>query len=55
VARLVAGVLGGGVGGGAGEIPGAIAGARAACVMRGERRARDGGGTVMLWTPSLYP
>jgi hypothetical protein len=40
---------------GAGEIPGAIAGARVACVMRGGRRTRDGGGTVMLWTPSLYP
>jgi hypothetical protein len=33
----------------------AITGARAACQMRGGRRARDGRGTVMLWTPSLYP
>jgi hypothetical protein len=54
-ARLVAGGFGGGVGGGAGGISGAIAGARAACVMRGGRHTWDGGGTMMLWTPSLFP
>jgi hypothetical protein len=52
--RLVAGGLGGEVGGGTGEIPGAIAGASAACVMRGGRRVRGSGGTLMLWTLSLY-
>jgi hypothetical protein len=49
------GIPGGEIGARAGSGAGLVGAMAGACGMRGGRRTRGDGGTVMLWTSSLYP